>query len=252
MPIIRCCLGRKNRLSGRFFHFHTKESILKTIIYVDGYNLYYGCLKHSHDKWLDLYSLFFERILRTQTPHLEPVCLKFFTADIKAKVASNGASAQLAQQAYHRALERTYPEKVEIIKGYYSLERARLLAYQKPPDKSERVDVWKLEEKQTDVNIALTAYRDALHGKAEQLVFVSNDTDLAPALTAIREDFGSSVSIGVIIPVRKNTSGRPGNQQLSSSANWTRKYITNEELASCHLPTIIPTKRKPILKPGYW
>ena len=40
---------------------------------------------------------------------------------------------------------------IKIIKGYYSLEQARLLEYVQPPDKSRRVDVWRLEEKQTDV-----------------------------------------------------------------------------------------------------
>jgi uncharacterized LabA/DUF88 family protein len=64
------------------------------------------------------------------------------------------------------------------------------------------VEVWRLEEKQTDVNISLHAYRDAAKGLAEQLVFVSNDTDLEPALLAIREDFGDRHQIGVAIPAR--------------------------------------------------
>lgn len=225
---------------------------MKTIIYVDGYNLFYGCLKHTSEKWLDLNKLFFEFILHPQAPQSTPVTLKFFTADIKAKVATNGHDAQLAQQTYHRALQELYRDKITIIKGYYSLDRARLLAYKKPPDKTERVEVWKLEEKQTDVNIALEAYRDVAKGKAEQVVFVSNDTDIAPALAAIREDFGSSVNIGVIIPVRKVSGGRPGNQQLSNHADWTRKYITDEELANSQLPDNIPTRKKTITKPEYW
>ena len=132
---------------------------MKTNIYIDGYNLYYGCLKHSHDKWLDPQRLFFDLILRAQAPSSELVSIKFFTADIKAKIASNGQLAQQAQQTYHRALEQIYPDSIKIIKGYYSLEKARLPVYQKPPNKTDRVDIWKLEEKQTDVNIALEAYR---------------------------------------------------------------------------------------------
>jgi hypothetical protein len=81
---------------------------------------------------------------------------------------------------------------------------------------------------------------------------VSNDTDLSPALQAIRDDFGSSVKIGVIIPIRKETTGRPPNAKLSSYADWTRKYITNNELADSQLPELIPTNRKPIIKPEYW
>ena len=224
---------------------------MKTTVYIDGYNLYYGCLKHSKDKWLDVHSLF-ERILHAQSPGSRLVSIKFFTADIKARVASQGQAAQHAQQSYHRALEELYPKQIRLIKGYYALEKARLLKYQQPPDKTARVDVWRLEEKQTDVNIALEAYRDAAKSQAEQLVFVSNDTDLAPALAAIREDFAQHVQIGVILPIRKATRGRPGNQSLSEHANWTRRYITSEELAGSQLPVSIPTKKKPIVKPEYW
>jgi hypothetical protein len=38
------------------------DNALRTRVYIDGYNLYYGCLKHSADKWLDVRTLV-ERIL---------------------------------------------------------------------------------------------------------------------------------------------------------------------------------------------
>ncbi len=228
---------------------------MKSIIYVDGYNLFYGCLKHSEDKWLDLKKLLFDQVLLTQTPTSELVKIKFFTANIKAKVASHGDEAMLAQQAYHRALEQLYADTIQIIKGYYSLEKAKLLAYLQPPCKTQRVAVWKLEEKQTDVNIALEAYRDVVKGRAEQLVFVTNDSDLAPVMSAIREDFDEKIELGVVIPVRKPKKGephRPGNKQLSEYANWTRRYITDDELTHSSLPEKIPTHKKPIVKPEYW
>lgn len=228
---------------------------MRTICYVDGYNLFYDCLKHSPDKWLDLYQLLFQKIIYPQNPTSQLIEIKFFTADIKAKIASHGHKAQQAQQAYHRALKLLYPEQISIINGYYSLEKANLLAYKSPPDKLDRVNVWKLEEKQTDVNIALESYRDAIKGKADQIVFVSNDTDLAPALKAIREDLQNEIQIGVIIPIRKPQSGkphRPGNKQLNRYADWERHYITDEELSSSHLPDMIPTNKKPIIKPEYW
>jgi len=228
---------------------------LKSIIYVDGYNLFYGCLKHSEDKWLDLQRLLFDQILLNQAPASELVKIKFFTADIRSKVASRGQNAQIAQQSYHRALERLYPDTIQIIKGYYSLEKANLLAYRQPPCKTHRLDVWKLEEKQTDVNIALEAYRDVVKEHADQLVFVTNDSDLAPALSAIREDFDGRIEIGVIFPIRKSAGEkvhRPANQQLSQYADWTRKHITSDELARAHLPEKIPTNKKPIIKPEYW
>lgn len=228
---------------------------MKTIVYIDGYNLFYGCLKHSDDKWLDLVKLF-QRLLNEQCSKVDSLHIKFFTADIKAKVATNGDDARIAQQSYHRALEQLYPEQISIIKGYYSLDKANLPAYQNPIDKNSKVEVWRLEEKQTDVNISLHAYRDAAKGLAEQLVFVSNDTDLEPALMAIREDFGDRHQLGVVIPVRnpkpKEKQRRPSNNRLSDKANWTRRHILDEELSASHLPDKIPTRKKPILKPKYW
>ncbi len=189
--------------------------------------------------------------VKQQNPQATIENIYFFTADIKSKVATHRMKAQQAQHSYHRALEYCYPNTIKIIKGYYSLEKANLLAYQKPPNKDNRLAVWKLEEKQTDVNIALTAYRDAIKLKTEQVVFVSNDTDLEPALLALREDLGEKIQIGIIIPVRKN-SKRPTNERLSKHANWTRSYILDKELANSHLADKIPTNKKPIVKPDYW
>lgn len=160
-----------------------------------------------------------------------------------------------AQQNYHRALQLLYPQYIEIIHGYYSLEKAKLLSYRHPPDKSHRVDVWKLEEKQTDVNIALSAYRDAVSGRAQQLIFVSNNADIEPALKAIRDDMADVCRLGVIIPMRKptdNNTRRPANRCLSDRADLTRSYITDEELKNSQLPEVIPTKKKPIRKSDYW
>lgn len=190
-----------------------------------------------------------------QTPRTRLISIKYFTADIKAKVALRGQTAWSAQQSYLRALQTLYPQKICIIKGYYSLEKAKLLAYQRPPDMELRLDVWKLEEKQTDVNIALEAYRDASKGNAQQLVFVTNDSDIAPVLEVIRKDFSDGLKIGVVFPIRKSADKkirRPPNMQLSNLADWTRRYITDEELAASHLPDQIQTRKRPINKPEYW
>jgi hypothetical protein len=46
-------------------------------------------------------------------------------------VATNGDEARIAQQSYHRALEQLYTSDIMIIKGYYTLDKAHLPAYQK-------------------------------------------------------------------------------------------------------------------------
>jgi hypothetical protein len=54
---------------------------MRTIVYVDGYNLYYGLLRKSPHKWLDLYSLFQNHVL-DQADVLE---VRYYTAPIKEK-----------------------------------------------------------------------------------------------------------------------------------------------------------------------
>ncbi|PUA27874.1 MAG: NYN domain-containing protein [Cellvibrio sp. 79] len=228
---------------------------MKTICYVDGFNLYYGCLKATGYKWLDLYKLF-AWIINENNPDAELHQIKFFTAPIKTKLASRGDAAGAAQNTYHRALNALYPEHISICEGYFSLEEGSFLEYLNPPDKTLRVKIWRLEEKQSDVNIALEAYRDASYGAVEQAIFVTNDTDQEPTLKALRHDF-PELKIGIILPIKEPQSGstikaRPGNNRLSVYADWTRGYIRAEELKQSQLPDVIPTRKKAIRKPVYW
>lgn len=221
---------------------------MRTHIYIDGYNLYYGRLKYTPYKWLDIYKLFAEHILKIQSPKSEINSIKYFTADIRSRFATHGQIAQQSQQNYHRTIELLYPDCIRIIKGYYSQDFAKLPVYQKPLDKTHRAEVWRLEEKQTDVNIALHMYRDVLRGDCQQVVLVSNDTDLEPVLEALREDKGDTIVIGVVIPVAKSGPGnrhRPANQRLSKYADWTRHHILNDELEQSQLPEIVPTRKSP-------
>ena len=52
----------------------------RTIVYIDGYNLYYSRLRGSPYKWLDLVSLFRNHILHAQMPDAEIAAVKYFTA----------------------------------------------------------------------------------------------------------------------------------------------------------------------------
>ena len=49
---------------------------MRTLVYVDGVNLYYGVLKPSGCKWLDLVALC-EKVL---APHHDILGIKYFTA----------------------------------------------------------------------------------------------------------------------------------------------------------------------------
>jgi uncharacterized LabA/DUF88 family protein len=161
-----------------------ERKVTKTVIYIDGYNLYYSRLKGAPYKWLDIAALFRDRILRAQDPSAQVVTIKFFTSPVKVSYARHGEASTHAQTQYHRALEARDPGLVQIIKGFHIFEPTVLPAHQPNagPSKAQVTPVWMIEEKQTDVNLALHAYRDAVRGVADQLVICSNDSDMEPAL----------------------------------------------------------------------
>jgi 6-hydroxy-3-succinoylpyridine 3-monooxygenase len=99
------------------------------------------------------------------------------------------------------------------------------------------------------VNLALHACKDALQDGIENIVFVTNDTDIAPAVAMIRQ-CAPKVLIGLVIPT---TDGqRRPNVALKEYAHWTRNSIKTEELMQAQLPRVIPHKKSAIVKPDSW
>lgn len=223
----------------------------RTKIFIDGFNFYFGLLKHSPYKWLNIHSLF-EYLVHEQDPTSQINGCHFYSAMVKGKLASRGEQTVISQQAYHRALGSIYTPPVKLILSNHQIESGPLPRYVKgvAPDKQDRVNVWRIEEKETDVRIALDAYRAAMGGTIDQLVVSSNDTDLVPLLEAVRED-APQIRIGLVIPKQKD-SGRQAAKRLTDLAHWTRKYVRPEELEAHQFPTKVATAKKPIFKPEYW
>ncbi len=234
---------------------------MKTRIYIDGYNLYYGCLKGTSFKWLDVLSLFELHILPSITamvsgqrlePVLDSLAIKFFTASILERVAKANDSVQ-CQEHYHAALKKYQSGRLEIIKGYYSLTttNAKMVDTSRPktpPRDCAETTIWKLEEKQSDVNLALHAVTDVLLDGIEHVVIVTNDTDIAPAVNMLKCRTGATV--GVVIPTTDHQ--RPPNTDLVANADWVRTHITHAELKAAQLPRVIPDRRRPVAKPISW
>lgn len=238
----------------------TAAPSLRTRVYIDGYNLYYGCLKGTPYKWLDLMALFERHVLpsilveqagQKRRLDLLPVAIKYFTAEILEKAARAEDSVS-SQRRYHTALSKLYPSRIECIKGYYSLieAKAKIVDAEDPgkwPRDCQEILVWKLEEKQSDVSLALHAYHDAYVGEVDQVVIVTNDTDVAPALRMIRNN--TSALVGLVIPTRDHE--RRPNVELAELAHWVRRHITDEELRKSQLPRVVGSKR-PTVKPESW
>lgn len=227
---------------------------LRTRAYVDGYNLYYGCLKGTPYKWLDLLVLLEKHLLPSSAPFssiLLPLGVKYFTAKILSK-AAKGLNSVSSQARYHTALRKLHGNRIELIEGYYSLTEstAKLIPKTAPatwPRDCAEALVWKLEEKQSDVNLALQVYHDAIMGDVDQVVIITNDTDIAPALKLIREH--TSVYIGLVIPTRPQE--REPNAELALRAHWVRRHINPSELAMAQMPRVIPGRRVTV-KPTSW
>lgn len=96
-----------------------KSEPLRTRIYIDGYNFYYGCLRGTPHKWLDLLPLFEKHILPSalikdhdghirQSTLLPDPSIKYFTAKIIESVARAPDSVS-SQARYHTALRMGNP-----------------------------------------------------------------------------------------------------------------------------------------------
>ena len=98
---------------------------LRTRVYIDGYNFYYGCLKRTPFKWLDPKALFTQILQTSQPNHLfdsaEP-SVKYFTAPILKNFAKTADSIS-SQALYLQALRGHLCESIQIVEGYYSAER---------------------------------------------------------------------------------------------------------------------------------
>lgn len=230
---------------------------LKTSIFIDGYNLYYGRLRGTQYKWLDVVALF-SQITQSIEPHSQIISVKFFTAPALPKFSRHGKESMRAQNDYHRALEAKYPDKFEKVLGSHVYEKdgTKMPMYVEGNlfDKDNTVRVWRLVEKKTDVNLALSMYRDTSKRALDQVVLISNDTDTEPAISALKEDF-PTLEIRIIIPRGPQISGkksRPASSSLINLAHWSRSYINDEELISAQLPEQVPTKKKPSKKPIHW
>ena len=159
---------------------------MKTIVYVDGFNLYYGCLKDTPYKWLNIHQM--SKLL---LPKDQIVGIKYFTAKVFSR--GNDPQKHIRQQVYWRAL-RTIAN-LEIIEGHYS-EHPKWIRVAYPKNgQSKYVKVIKTEEKGSDVNLAVHLLHDGYQRRYELGVVVSNDSDLLTSIQIVQKDLGLAVGI---------------------------------------------------------
>ena len=97
----------------------------RTFIYVDGFNLFYRCLKGTPYKWLDLLKLF--RSVLPPTNNI--IRVRYFTADVSGR---RDPVKPIHQQAYLRALS-TIPQ-LSIHKGRFQFSTRWAVVASPPAD----------------------------------------------------------------------------------------------------------------------
>lgn len=159
--------------------------MVKSIVYVDGFNLYYGALKGTKHKWLDI-----EKLVQFLLPKNQVTKIKYFTAKVNAR--PKDPEQPLRQQIYLRALA-TNP-KIEFYYGHFLSHTVRL-PLAKPSATKAYEDVIKTEEKGSDVNIATHLLYDGFKSNYEIPILISNDSDLVEPIKLLRNAFGKKVII---------------------------------------------------------
>jgi uncharacterized LabA/DUF88 family protein len=205
----------------------------RSIIYVDGFNLYYGAVRGGPHKWLDLQKYF--TMLR---PDDQIQRIWYFTALI------DGSHRQ-DQEAYLQALD-TLP-LVEIVLGKYKYKTVKCTLSACTFSGPREFPV--PEEKRSDVNIAIQMLDDAYSGRADRMIVVSGDSDLVPAIHLVKQRF-PSIQTTVYVPSRNPKRGAA--VEIRSAAD-KHKTLPLNLLARCQFPNPVRGGASGVIrKPARW
>lgn len=200
---------------------------MNTVFLIDGFNFYHSIKSLPPEyHWINYYSY----------------CKHFLTInDSVSKVYLFTAEANWMGDAVvkrHRVLQEASKfYGVEVVLGKFKKKDIYCKLCKK---KSEHH-----EEKYTDVNIALYAYREACKKYVDQIILVTGDTDLVPAIKAVKEDFPNK-KVCVIFPYKKF------NHEMKNEADFS--YKTTKDCLTMHImpETINRHGKRDIVCPKEW
>ena len=205
-----------------------------TIVYVDGFNFYYGAVKGTPHKWLD-----FEELCRRLLPRDDIVKIRYFTARVSARPDDPQQADR--QDTYLRALATL--QLLEIHYGHFVQRKVRLPLTRPTSEGPRTAEVIKTEEKGSDVNLAAYLPRDAFMQRCGTAIVMSNDSDLREAVRIARIDAG--IKVGIINP-------HPARNRSQLLQGTFFKQIRPNVLAQCQLAPELHDTRGTIRKPTAW
>ena len=216
----------------------------RTIVYIDGFNLYYRALKGTAHKWLDLAAM-----SRAALPSTCTVTrVNYYTARVSGRTDT---TAPAKQNAYLRALS-TIPELVPHYGNFLANQKwaglvqppTFLPPVQLPAGAHPNVArVWKTEEKGSDVNLGVHLVRDAFKGEFDVAAVLTNDTDLVEPIRIVTREVGLPVTL--LCPQAQPATS------LRNVATGVRHIVSY--IGPCQLPdpVMLPDGRT-VQKPTGW
>lgn len=218
---------------------------MKTIIYVDGFNLYFRLLKQRpHLRWLNIKALA-EAILSQEN---EVVAVKYYTARVSSRLK---AESPAYQQVYLNALA-TVPEVAVHMGMFLTSEKFAALIHP-PTFRPERTmeEPWpdvarilKTEEKGSDVNLASHLLFDGFRDHYDVAAVISNDSDLVEPIRLVTQELGKPV--GLLSPVKS-----PNPELMAASSFMKRIRPSHLEQAQFANPLPLPDGSF-LEKPTHW
>ena len=208
---------------------------MRTSVYIDGFNLYYGAVKDTPYKWLDVH-----RMCSMMLPNHQIVKIKYFTAHVSAR--NDDPDKPTRQQIYLRAL-RTLPN-LEVILGRFLSHDIMMPLANPVPGGARLTKVTRTEEKGSDVNIAAHLINDGYKKEYDIAVIVTNDSDLTEPVRIVRHELG--LPVGILNPHKNQTS-----KVLAKHASFIKQIRTGVLSASQFL-LVLTDARGEFRKPSSW
>lgn len=199
----------------------------RVIFFVDGFNLYHsiaGERQFRKYKWLDLKKLCSSFLSSRE----ELTKIFFFTA-----YYPGSQERRLKHQTYLRALELY--DVIPILGEFKRKDKYCDHCKKTYPG---------YEEKQTDVNIAIELFRQAVNDQYDTACILSGDSDLIPAIRAVRSTFPNK-TVKVILPPNRQSESLK--KEVHSFMRMKEKHLANNQF-----PAVINFKDVILKMPDDW
>ncbi len=217
-----------------------------TNVYVDTFNLYYGLLKGSSYRWLDIAAL-----CQLELPTNQINKIRCFSARVIARPGD--PDQRNRQNAYFRALETTPNLTMHL--GHFLESEVNMRRVTPDASGNKYARVRKTEEKGSDVNLASYLLLDGFNKDYEVAVVITNDSDLAEPIRIVRQELNLRVLVlhpcKTADPTRGIMGGRVSVELQRSS---TKSLVIKEAslAASQFPPSLQDAQGRTIRKPAGW